>query len=474
MIDRLSSGQPLFDELVGGGLPAPAITLVAGAPGTGKTMLAEQFVFHNATMERPAVYLSTTTEPVEKLVRYGQELAFFDKEKIGTAVLYESLLQPLLADGLQGVLERIIELLRDVRPGLIVIDSFRAFGPFAADDVAYRAFVAELAGRLAASSTSALWVGEYASSDVHETVEAAVADSIIVLRAAHDGQRTLRFLEVAKLRGSKSLSGEHAYRLSERGFDVFPRLADPVDDAISSDLSRMRVSLGSAEIDDMLDGGVWSGTSTLVIGSSGVGKTMLGLDFLTAGAIAGKRGVFASLQETSSQLARVLAAEARRPIADYVTIHRRSPVDIYIDEWVYEVLRAVDEAGAELLVIDSLSDLRLASRDERRFDEYVYSLSQRCARLGTTVLMTLESRPAFSFAGSIETTLSHLADNIILLGYRIDGSTVRRAIHVLKTRGSDHDPEIREFTIGADGISVAGSIPITALPDQSHERYGGI
>ena len=473
MIDRLSSGQPRFDELVGGGLPAPAITLIAGAPGTGKTMLAEQFVFHNATIEHPAVYLSTTTEPVEKLVRYGQELAFFDKEKIGTAVLYESLLQPLLSHGLQGVLERIIEILRDVRPGLIVVDSFRAFGPFAADDVGYRAFVAELAGRLAASATSAFWVGEYASSEVDQTVEAAVADAIIVLRAAHDGQRTLRFLEVAKLRGSRSLTGEHAYRLSDHGFDVFPRLADPVDDAVT-DVARTRVSLGSAELDAMLEGGVWSGTSTLVIGSSGVGKTMLGLDFLTTGAIAGKRGVFASLQETSSQLARVLSATARRPLADRVTIHRRSPVDIYIDEWIYEVLRTVDESRSELLVIDSLSDLRLASRDERRFEEYVYSLSQRCARVGTTVVMTLESRPAFTFAGSIETTLSHLADNIILLGYRIDGSTVRRAIHVLKSRASGHDPEIREFTIGPDGINIAGPIPITALPSRSDERDLGI
>ncbi len=472
-MDRIASGHPRFDELVGGGLPAPAINLIAGAPGTGKTMLAEQFVFHNASIERPAVYLSTTTEPVDKLVRYGQELTFFDRNLIGTAVLYESLLQPLMSGGLQAVLERIIELLRDVRPGLIVIDSFRAFRPFAADDLAYRAFVAELSGRLAATSTSAFWVGEYASSEVGLTVEAAVADAIIVLRTAHEGQRTIRFLEIAKLRGSKSLSGEHSYRLSEHGFDVFPRLADPVDEGVAH-VSRARVSLGSETLDAMLDGGVWSGTSTLVIGSSGVGKTMLGLDFLTAGAAAGKRGVFASLQETPNQLARVLGAAARRPMADLVEVHRRSPVDIYIDEWIYEVLRRVEETGAELLVIDSLSDLRLASRDARRFEEYVYSVSQRCARLGTTAVMTLESRPAFTFAGSIETALSHLADNIILLGYRIDGSTVRRAMHVLKSRASDHDPEIHEFTIGADGITIGGSI---ALPDSrgaGPDSNGGI
>lgn len=471
MIDRLSSGNPRFDELVGGGLPAPAINLIAGAPGTGKTMLAEQFVFHNASLERPAVYLSTTTEPVDKLVRYGQELSFFDKSLVGTAVLYESLLQPLVSGGLQAVLERVVELLRDVRPGVMVVDSFRAFRPFAEDDIAYRSFVAEMAGRLAATQTSTFWVGEYGPSDLLESVEAAVADAIIVLRTAHEGQRTLRFIEIAKVRGSRSLSGEHAYRLREKGLDVFPRLADPLEQAVGEP-SGVRISAGSEQLDAMLGGGLWAGTSTLVVGSSGVGKTMLGLDFLAAGARAGKRGVLASLQETPSQLARVLAAEGRPAMRDLVDIHRRSPVDIYIDEWVHEVLLKVEETGAELLVIDSLSDLRLASPDETRFEEYVYSLGQRASSMGTTVMMTLESRPAFSFAGTIETALSHLADNIILLGYRLDGSTVRRALHVLKTRASDHAAEIHEFTIAADGVAIGGLLPLDAAASRAPSSDG--
>jgi circadian clock protein KaiC len=471
MIDRLSSGHSRFDELVGGGLPAPAINLIAGAPGTGKTMLAEQFAFHNASPERPAVYLSTTTEPIDKLIRYGQELSFFDKGMIGTSVLYESLLQPLMTDGLQAVLERVLELLRDVRPGILVFDSFRAFRPFATDDLAYRAFVAELSGRLAATQTSTFWVGEYAHDEVAMTVEAAVADAIIVLRAAHEGQRTLRLLEVSKLRGSRSLSGEHAYRLSDKGLDVFPRLADPVD-TLTGKVTDERISLGSGELDEMLEGGVWKGTATLVIGSSGVGKTMLGLDFLAAGAAAGRRGVFASLQETPGQITRVLNAGGRRSLEGWVEIHRRSPVDIYIDEWIYEVLQAVERTGAELLLIDSLSDLRLASPDQTRFEEYVYSLGQRCARMGTTVLMTLESRPAFAFAGLIETALSHLADNIILLGYRLDGAKVTRAIHVLKTRASGHDATVREFTIDGDGITIGGPTELTTFDSPTVSSAG--
>jgi circadian clock protein KaiC len=459
MIERLSSGQGHLDTVLGGGLAASSINLIAGAPGTGKTMLAAQYLFHNASADRPGVYLATTTEPLDKMVRYGQELAFFDRDKIGTVVLYESLYEPLASGGLQAVLERLIDILRDVRPGLIAIDSFKAFRPFAIDDLAHRRFVSELAGRLSAVQVNTFWVGEYASRELGETAEAAVADSIIVLRSSQQGQRTLRYLHVEKLRGGRFQTGEHAYRLSEHGLSVFPRLADPLDVARPQP-SAERISLGSSELDGLISGGVWAGTSTLVIGPSGAGKTMLALDFLTAGARAGRRGVFATLQETSSQLARVLAGGRQASFDNLVEVHRRSPVDMYVDEWVHELLQVVEQSDAELLVVDSLSDLRLASPDETRFEEYVYSLGQRCARMGTTVLLTLESRPAFAFAGAIGTSLSHVADNIVLIGYHVDGHLVRRAIHVLKSRGSAHDQAIREFVIGADGIAIGGEMAI--------------
>src|SRR6185436_11025102 len=190
------------------------------------------------------------------------------------------------------------------------------------------------------------------------------------------------------------------------------------------------------------------------LGPSGVGKTMMGLDFVAAGAQAGRRSVFATLQESVSQLTRVIRAGDRNGLSEYVEIHRRSPVDIYVDEWVQDVLATVERSRADLLVIDSLSDLRLASPDQTRFEEYIYSLGQRCSRNGTTVLMTLETRPAFAFAGTFNTSLSHIADNILLIGYRVDGSEVRRAVHVLKSRGSAHDQQVYEFTVSSDGLKI--------------------
>lgn len=459
MIERISSGQASLDAILGGGLPSPAINLVAGAPGSGKTMLAQQYAFHNGTIERPALYLATTSEPLDKLVRYGQELSFFDPSRVGSAVLYDSLLEPLTSSGLQGVIERVIELLRESRPAVVVFDSIKSFRAFSPDENTHRQFISELAGRLSAVSASTFWVGEYGADELPASVEAAVSDAIITLETSRDGQRTLRQLRVEKLRGSGFLSGEHAYRLGVDGLTAFPRLADPVDDAAARP-SADRISLGSAELDRLFGGGVWSGTSTLVIGPSGVGKTMLALDFINGGAQAGMNGVFATLQESISQLTRVVAAGGWAEVKDRVHIHRRSPVDVYVDQWVHEVLETVDTTDAKLLVVDSLSDLRIASPDETRFEEYVYSLGQRCSRTNTTVVMTLETRPPFAFAGTIGSGLSHIADNILLLGYHVDGSEVRRAIHVLKSRGSAHDQGIYEYTVASDGLHIGERIQL--------------
>src|SRR5215207_8543507 len=157
MSERLSSGHRRLDDLLGGGLPANAINVVIGLPGTGKTILAQQYVFANATPDRPALYLSTVSEPLEKIIRYGQTLDFFSAQAVGSSVFYEDLGSILNDGGLDAVSERIGELIRERRPGIIVIDSFKALSAYAeASD--FRRFLHELAGRLSAFPTNCFWV----------------------------------------------------------------------------------------------------------------------------------------------------------------------------------------------------------------------------------------------------------------------------------------------------------------------------
>lgn len=453
MSERLRSGRDRLDDVLGGGLPPNAINLVVGLPGSGKTILAEQFVFANATPERPALYLSTVSEPFDKLIRYGQTLRFFDAAAVGKSVFFEDLGAALNEGGLEAAAERIAQLVRERRAAILVIDSFKALAAYAPDDGAYRRFLHELAGRLSASPTSSFWVGEYGESELATAPEFAIADAIIALVSTRVDERVTRTLQILKLRGSDFASGRHAYRLSENGLDVFPRLADPVAGA-EYGLERGRISSGIEALDEMLADGYWVGTSTLCAGPSGSGKTLMGLHFIFNGARAGEPGLLATLQENPVQLERIAQSFGWSLDEDGVELMYRSPVDLYVDQWVYELLDRVEEVGARRVLIDSLSDLQFATGDEIRFREYMYSLVQRLARRGVSVFMTTELPDLFHTVRLSEYGVSHLSDNVIVLQYVRDGAVLRRGLTVLKTRASRHEPQVREFRITPGGITL--------------------
>jgi circadian clock protein KaiC len=448
---RLRSGHEPLDTVLGGGLPANAISLIMGRPGSGKTILAQQYVFQNATPERPALYFGTVSEPLEKIIRFGQSLEFFDRTAIGTSVFYEDLGATINQHGLASVTDQIAAAIKERRPGLIVIDSFKALHAFAGDYADFRRFLHDLAGRLSAFPAASLWVGEYEDGEIASMAEFAVADAIIDLSIARAGHRGFRVLEVRKLRGSGFRSGQHAYRLTAAGLRLFPRLADaPIEDDYP--LSHARASSGIPALDDMLDSGYWPGASTLVAGPSGSGKTLMGLHFIFNGVRQGEPGVIATLQENVTQLERIAQGFGWSVNEPDVEVMYRSPVDIYIDEWADELLRTVKQTGARRILIDSLADLRLAAAEETRFREFVYSLVQRFSRQGVSTLMTLEVPALFGAERLSNDAISPLSDNVVLLSYLRDENLIKRTISIIKTRASRHDPAVRQFKIESDGI----------------------
>jgi circadian clock protein KaiC len=451
MIERISSGHERLDALLGGGLPANGINLIIGHPGTGKTILAEQYLFHNAEVDRPGIYLSTMSEPFDKILRYGQDLTFFDTDAIGSSVFYDDLGEVVNGEGLPGVINRIDALLKEQQPRFVVIDSFKALRSFASDEAQFRRFLHDLAGRLTAVAASAFWIGEYDRNQAAEAPEFAVADAIIALHVNRTAERELRVLQVLKLRGSGFRTGEHAYRIGADGLNVFPRLADDME-STSYVLGSERVSTGIPALDDSLGDGYWPGAVTLIAGPTGAGKTLMGLHFLFHGAANGEPGVLATFQENPTQLGRIAKGFGWDFDKSGVTVLGRSPVDLHIDEWAYELLACVERTKARRVVVDSLGDLLFASPDDIRFRELMYSLSQRLARRGVSLMMTHESVELFRVAQLSEIGMSHLADNVVVLQYLRAESEVKRALLVLKTRASEHHPEIREFKISPAGI----------------------
>jgi circadian clock protein KaiC len=454
MIDRISTGTERLDRILGGGLPRNSINLVIGLPGSGKTILASHCAHLNAEEGRPAVYLTTVSEPLEKVLRFGQTLSFFDPLAVGRKVLYEDL-GSLLGDyGLKAVLDRIREVIQEQRPSIIVVDSFKALQPYAEDASDFRHFLHVLTGMVSAYPVTSIWVGEYEPSEIATAPEFAVADAIVALGSSTSGERSFRQLQVLKLRGGDFLSGEHAYRISADGIAAYPRLADPVSE-VPYDLRGGRRSSGVAAFDDMLADGYRPGSSTLVAGPTGVGKTLMGLHFVFDGARHDEPGVIATLQENPTQLERIVQGFGWSLRDENITLLYRSPVDLYVDEWVHELLDTVDAVGAKRVLVDSLGDLQLASADVLRFREYVYSMLHRFSRQGVSVMMTYEI-PELSGATKLtEYGASHLSDNVVILQYKgFNDESVSRTLTVLKTRASAHDPRIREYDITPDGITL--------------------
>jgi circadian clock protein KaiC len=460
--DRLPSGNPRLDEILDGGLLKNAINLIVGVPGSGKTILSQQFAFRNATSERPTLYLSTLSEPMDHILRFAEDFTFFDPSAISDGrVIYEDIGPVLGERGLDDVVDALEVYLKELRPGIVVIDSFRAFHAFAKDEGEFRRFLYSVTRRLAASATTSLWNAPYTRTQALEAAEFAVADAIVALDIKQIGEREMRTLQVLKLRGSNFRSGQHAYRITADGFKVFPRLADGLNHS-TYELNTGLAATGIAALDELLgEGGYWSGSATLIAGPSGIGKTLMGLHFLYHGAELGEPGVMATFQENRSQLERIVNSFGWSIDDPKVRILARSVVDMKIDEWVYELLDLVEETSAKRIVIDSLPDVMAAAADPVRFREWMFSLAQRCTRSGISLMMIVEVPDLFQMKRISEESISHLADNVVLLQYVQEGPELNRALTILKTRAMRHRPMVHRYDITEKGFELGDVLTMT-------------
>src|SRR6266550_1664310 len=305
-------------------------------------------------------------------------------------------------------------------------------------------------GRRAA--TTSIWNAPYSRAQAVEEAEFAVADGIIALDIKQIAERELRVLQVMKLRGSGFQSGEHVYRISDAGLTVFPRLADTQDQA-RYELSAGRSESGIAALDELLGGtGYWSGVATLIVGPSGVGKTLMGLHFLYHGAEVGEPGILATFQENVTQLSRIVGSFGWSVENPNVKVMSQGLVDLNIDEWVYDLLALIETTNAKRVVIDSLADLVAAAGDNVRFREWMYSLIQRCTRAGVSLMLTQEVPDLFHLNRISDNAVSHLADNVVLLQYVRQGAELARTVTVLKTRAMPHRPVIHKYEITNEGF----------------------
>src|SRR5436190_6119201 len=342
MNERISTGNREADEILNGGFPKNSINLIMGLPGTGKTVFAQNLVFHNAGPDRPVLYLTTLSEPVAKVVRYLERFDFYNESKLATEVHYDDVGARLATEGIGAIVPIIEDAIRTLAPKIIVIDSFKALHDLAPSVLELRKMLFELTGTLTAYDTTVFLLGEYTNDQAQQLPEFAVADGILQFMRNPTTTRDERFLRVLKLRGSAYLEGSHAFRIVRHGLEVFPRLVTPHLPE-NYKIVEERISSGVPGLDALLGGGLWQGSTTLVAGPTGGGKTTIGLQFVLEGVKRGEPSLYANFQENPTQIARVLrnlgvdAAEAEKK--GLLKLYYSSPVELQIDSVIVTLFK---------------------------------------------------------------------------------------------------------------------------------------
>ena len=485
-INKLPSGVSGLDEILGGGIPEFSFNIIAGAPGCGKTTIAHQFVFANATRDRPALYFTVLGEPALKMLRYQQQYTFFDPAKLSNCVRFVNLSAELVERGLQGGLAEISKQVQASNAGIVIVDSFRTVlrsEHHGGRDVAVQTFVQQLALLLTSWEATTFLIGEYAESELLDNPVFTVADGLFWLYQHVERNSVIRKLQVMKLRGQMSVPGMHTFRITSAGLQAFSRTLG-LTAKKKKPRDRKRLSMGSSRLDEMMGGGIPEGDSLLVAGSSGTGKSLLATQFIAAGLRAGEPGIVAVFEERPEEYAARASSfgldlETSQKDGTLEIIYLR-PLDLSVDEMMQALIDAVTRTGAKRLAIDSLAgfEMALAPGFRADFRESLYRMIYALTGIGVTILSTLEMEEDFGKLLFSSYSISFLTDDILRMRYvEIEGQ-LRKVMMVLKMRGSPHSKDIREYEITSDGIVIGQCLKdyvrlITGLPERvSHTGPG--
>jgi circadian clock protein KaiC len=456
-LKRIPTNIAGLDLVLSGGLEPGAVVVLAGAPGTGKTILAQQMCFANATAERKCVYYTTMSEPHAKLVRHIAQFSFFDPESLGPRVEHIHLgdfLRRARQEGLQPLISEIVGKTLEEEPSIVVIDSVKMLRDFV-DERELRSALYDLTGRFSQSGTVLLLLGEYTEQELRSDIEFSLADGIIQLEYQAREPIDRRWLRIAKMRGGSHRAGKHTFRIGPGGIEVFPRIETLIPARVHPVAGR--IHSGISGLDEMMSGGTKVGDATLVMGPSGVGKTIFGLRWVAQELEQGERCLYVTFQDTADQLAGMATGfgwdfDAARASGQLMISH--VPMgDLDLDVLANGVRADLAEHHVSRIVIDSLAELVLAAREWERFPAYMRSLVGLIRAAGSSALVTSETTASGLAAQSLD-GLMFLFDNVIDLRYIEEGSQVGRALNVVKMRNSQHEMSLFSYTITDHGIVV--------------------
>ena len=456
-IRRIETGVRNLDAIFHGGVPRGSVTVVSGPPGTGKSTLCQQICFHNATPAHRAIYFGTLSEPTAKLLRYLAQFTFFDEEKVDKAIEFVDLGVILRTRGLTEAAALITEHLKRVKPALVIIDSFKVFGDLAASAEDLRKFDYEIAVKLMAWETTAFLVGEYGAQEYQTNPLFSIVDGMLLFSHREEYGEQQRFIQLLKMRGTAHSVDEYPFLISDNGVEIYAPRMTLQRTSQPEEREAHRLHVGITKLDTLLGPGIPRGSSLLVAGVAGTGKTLLLLEFIYRGALAGEKGIMFSFEETRDRLLATaigMGWDLKREIdRGMIEIQFIPQPDVLVEMHLLMMQERVETLKARRVAIDSVSVFLHRIKDPQVAREKVFQLAtivQNAEAVGFFATDVPYGTTQISRFGVEETVV----DGVILLSAMQEGSERRRYIEIYKLRNTRHLLGRHHFAIAHDGIQV--------------------